>query len=77
MPSGVVGVGNAIGTQGVAMGIATAVVITSSSLIGAMLLLRLWILAPKPNKPRVFGDFGKLATIFLASTYTNLVLNLL
>jgi hypothetical protein len=62
MPSGVVGVGNAIGTQGVAMGIATAVVITSSSLIGAMLLLRLWILAPKPNKPRVFGDFGKLAT---------------
>jgi len=62
MPSGVVGVGNAIGTQGVAMGIATAVVITSSSLIGAMLLLRLWILAPKSNKPRVFGDFGKLAT---------------
>ena len=60
MPSGVVGVANSIGTQGIAMGVFTAIVITSSSLIGALLLLRLWLLAPELKKPRVFGDFGKL-----------------
>ena len=53
-------VANSIGTQGIALGIVTAILITSSSLIGALLLLRLWLLAPESKKPRVFGDFGNV-----------------
>lgn len=60
MPSGVVGVGYSIGAQGLVLGCVTCIVFTAAAFLGSELLLHLWLRAPRGQKPRVFGDFGKI-----------------